>query len=90
MIVDDGGLRKASEFRGGDGSLRLLNGVSVHKGCKGEICSGCLSSCVCKLKLEFLTLLWTASRYEGYKCAVGKIGVERWVDTLVLLCDLVC
>ena len=29
VVVDDG---KASEFRGGDGSLMLLNGVSVHKG----------------------------------------------------------
>ena len=31
VVVDDCGLGKASEFRGGDGSLRLLNGVSVHK-----------------------------------------------------------
>ena len=31
VFVDDRGLGKASEFRGGDGSLRLLNGVSVHK-----------------------------------------------------------
>ena len=31
VVVDDGGLRKASEFRGGDGSLSLLNRVSLHK-----------------------------------------------------------
>ena len=31
VVVDDGGLGKASEFRGGDGSLGLLKGVSVHK-----------------------------------------------------------
>ena len=29
VVVVDG---KASEFRGGDGSLRLLNEVTVHKG----------------------------------------------------------
>ena len=44
----------------------------------------------CKLNIELLALLWTASRYEAYECAVGKIGVEGWVITLVRLCRLVC
>lgn len=32
MVVDDGGLGKASQFRGGDSSLILPNGVTLHKG----------------------------------------------------------
>ena len=28
------------------------------------------------LNLELRTLPWIASRYEGYECAVGEIGVE--------------
>ena len=41
-----------------------------------------------KLNLEFLTLPGIVSRYEGYKYAVGQIGVEGWVDAWIRFCDL--
>ena len=43
-----------------------------------------------KLKFEVLPLLWKASRYEGYECAVGEIGVEGWVEAWNCLCYLAC
>ena len=62
--------------------LVCINGV------RGELCSGYLSSRSAKLNLEFLTLPGIVSRYEGYKCAVGQIGVEGWVDAWIRFCDL--
>lgn len=42
-----------------------------------------------KLNLEFPTLPGIVSRYEGYKCAVREIGLERLVDAWIRFCDLV-
>ena len=67
-------------------------GLGCIKGARGSYAADIflVAWCICKLNLGFLTIFWRTSRYEGYECAVGEIGVEGWGDILVRLCDLVC